>query len=67
MIEASLLVLSAISPVFEKMFDEKWKGQEKVIPLPDIQPKAFRTFLKVLVTLSILLNTQSYVLYLLPI
>ena len=47
-IEASVDILSTLSPVFETMFDDKWKGQnEKVIPLSDCQPKAFRLFLEV--------------------
>ena len=47
-IKASTFILCAVSSVFETMFDEKWKSQEKgVIELPDIQPKIFRYFLKV--------------------
>ena len=46
-IQASVFILRALSPVFETMFDDKWKGQEEIIPLPDIQPKIFRHFLNV--------------------
>ena len=46
-IKASVFILRALSPVFETMFDDKWKGQEEVIPLPDIEPKVFRHFLHV--------------------
>ena len=41
-------ILSALSPVFESMFAERWKRQEEAIKLPDIQAKVFRVFLKVL-------------------
>ena len=47
-IRASVINLCALSPVFETMFDDRWKGQEEVIPLPDIQPKIFRHFLNVI-------------------
>ena len=46
-IQASSCILSMLSPVFEKMFNETWKGQDDVIPLPDCQPKEFRIFLEV--------------------
>jgi len=47
-VKSSVFILSALSPVFRSMFGKIWKGQEKVIPLPDIQPKVFRAFLEVL-------------------
>jgi len=52
-IKTSTFILSSLSPVFEAMFNETWKGQEKIIPLPDIQPKVFRIFLKVTKALQI--------------
>ena len=46
-VKSCVFILSALSPVFRSMLSQRWKGQEKVIPLPDIDPKVFRTFLKV--------------------
>ena len=46
-VKSCVFILSALSPVFRSMFSETWKSQEKVIPLPDVDPKVFRTFLKV--------------------
>ena len=57
-IKASVDILSTLSPVFEKMFNETWKGQEKVIPLPDCKPKAFQLFLKVPSAHSTQFNTH---------
>ena len=48
-VKSSVFILSALSPVFRSMFGENWKGQKEVIPLPDCQPRVFRTFLKVLI------------------
>ena len=49
-VKSSVFILSALSSVFRSMCSETWKGQGKVIPLPDCQPRVFRTFLKVLLT-----------------
>ena len=46
-IKSSTFILSALSSIFRSMFGERLKGQEKIIPLPDIQAKGFRNFLKV--------------------
>ena len=48
-VKSSVFVLSTLSPIFRSMFEaETWKGhQDQVIPLRDIQPKVFRSFLKV--------------------
>ena len=46
-VKSCVFILSALSPVFRSMFGQNWKGQNEVIPLPDIQPKIFRTFLQV--------------------
>ncbi|CAG7819213.1 unnamed protein product [Allacma fusca] len=45
---AHKLVLSAASPVFETMFSSRWNSADKIqnIQLPDVEPLAFRIFLK---------------------
>ena len=43
----SVVILRAQSSVFDTMLGENWKDKEKIIPLPDCQPKEFRIFLKV--------------------
>ena len=59
-IQASSSILLMMSPVFEKMFNETWKGQDEIIPLPDIQPTVFRAFLEVLTKLEFGMGIEEH-------
>ena len=47
---AHKLILCAGSSVFETMFNSRWNAAEKLqnVQLPDVEPVAFRLFLKVI-------------------
>lgn len=55
---AHKLILCAGSPVFETMFCSRWNTAEKLqsVQLPDVEPVAFRLFLKVRLYFKYVLN-----------
>ena len=60
-IECHKLILIARSSVFETMFSRRWDADKKELELPDVEPRAFKLFLKVkIITFWTSVSTSLY-------